>query len=90
MQSIKTNLFIASYAIIVSIFIYWLASEFRPDGVLGAIQTLLQPLVLLPYIIGSILSGNPHEPNSAVFAAVLFIQFYALFLLIWWLKTYRK
>lgn len=90
MQSIKTNFLIVLFALIWAGFIYWLNSEFRSEGLLGAIQTLLQPLVFFPYLAGAILGGNSHEPNSAVFFAVLFIQLYAFFLFIRWLKTHRE
>lgn len=60
---------------------YWLSADFRPDGVLALLQTLMQPFMLTPYILGSIF-GNAHAPNDAVLSFVLFLQFFVLFTLL--------
>jgi hypothetical protein len=62
----------------VASFVYWLSSEFRPDGILGILQVYLQPTVFIPYIAGAIFGSNPHNPDSLTFFITLFIQFYVI------------
>lgn len=60
----------------------WLSADFRPDGVLSWLQTLMQPFMFLPYIAGSIFGGNVHSPDGTVFAVTLFLEFFVLFTLL--------
>jgi uncharacterized membrane protein YoaK (UPF0700 family) len=45
-------------------------------------QQLLQFLLILPYVVGAILGGDPHYPNDIWFFAALFIELYLLTLII--------
>ncbi len=60
----------------LTVALYWLTSDYRPDGVLGALQRTTQPLCFFPYLIGALLSGSPHSPNSIAFAIGLLGELY--------------
>lgn len=66
-----------------------LASEFRPDGFLGALQTYLSFLFVFPYVLGIALSGSAHSPSKAGAFLGLFAEIYGLSLLAWWIVRRR-
>jgi hypothetical protein len=82
MRKLRGALVVALIAAVAAAGMYWLSSDFRPDGILGTLQISLQPLVFFPYIVGAIFGGNAHEPNSVAFASALFVQFFTVFALI--------
>lgn len=67
---------------------YWLSAEFRADGLLSTLQTLVQPFVFLPYLAGIIFGGTSHAPSEPSFAVALFVQYFLLFLLL--SKMFRR
>lgn len=83
---LKRQITVAVLALCAASAMYWLSWEFRPSGVLGWLQVVLQPVFLLPHVAGVVFGGTGHTPNSATFALVLFIQFFILFslLLLMW------
>jgi len=71
-------------AAIAAAALYWLSAEFRPAGVLGAMQLWLAPLVFVPYLVAAVLGGNPHSPHSLLFGLALLAQFHVVFALLAW------
>ena len=65
-------------AFLATLFLFWLGSEFRNDGLFGTIQEILSFLFVLPFAAGAILTGNPHSTNELVFFVTLFLQSYAV------------
>ena len=63
-------------ALVVAAFLQWVASEFRPEGFLGALQEGMAFLYLLPYVFGAALGSNAHNPNATVFFVVLAAEIY--------------
>jgi hypothetical protein len=61
-----------------------LASSFRHDGILGALQEALSVLFVAPYVLGIVFGGNPHSPSTVGVFLGLFAEIYVLGLLIWW------
>jgi hypothetical protein len=72
--------FVAAFG--AATFIYWLASELRPDGIPGALQVWLQFTVIIPPIVGAVFALNPHNPSSLAGFIALFVQFYAISILV--------
>ncbi|MCB1590492.1 MAG: hypothetical protein KDI56_16385 [Xanthomonadales bacterium] len=68
-------------AMALSAALYWLASEFR-GGFLGNVQDMLGLLFAPAYIIGALLSGNVHSPNSIGFFLGLLVQSYLIVLVV--------
>jgi hypothetical protein len=85
MALLKPHIIVIASALGAAVFVYWLSDEFRPDGVLGTLQVWLQFAIVIPYIVGSVIGGNPHIPNSLVFFVALFVQFWFLFAVIRWI-----
>ncbi len=72
----NAGLLALALALGLTVALYWLASDYRPDGVLGELQRATQPLCFLPYLIGALLSSSPHSPNSIAFAIGLLGELY--------------
>jgi hypothetical protein len=88
---LKPYLLRFSFALGLAIFVYWLSSEFRPDGILGSLQVLFEFTVIIPYIVGAIFGRNAHNPNGVAFFFALFIQFYLIVLSInYFVKRYQR
>ena len=92
MSKANPRILAAVLALCAAAGVYWLSSEFRPSGVLGALQVALQPLVFLPYIAGAVFGGTAHSPSAVAFAAALFIQFFVVFwlLLVIWRRKHAR
>jgi hypothetical protein len=80
--SLKSHITYLALALGLTIFIYWLSSEFRPDGILGTLQVFFQFTVIVPYIVGAIFGSDAHNPNAIAFFIALFIQLYLIVLLV--------
>ncbi len=50
-------------------FFIWLGSDFRPDGVLGFLQTYCAWLYFFPYLLGAVWGGTAHNPSDLGYAA---------------------
>ena len=62
-----------------------LGSEYRADGILGALQDALQPLYVLPFVFGAALGGNVHAPGEGLVFLGLLIEVYVVALAVGWL-----
>ncbi len=80
----------APIAVALSGFLFWLSTEFRPNGILWILQQLLTYFFIIPYVVGGAIGSNPYVSQGVVFLAVLFVEFYALTLLIMFLVLKLK
>jgi hypothetical protein len=76
---------LAVFALVGAAVLFSLGAEFRPDGLLGELQSALQFMFVLPYLLGIALGGNVHAPSAVGVFLGLFAEVYGLALLIWWL-----
>lgn len=65
-------------AVIFTAALYWLGSEFRPAGVLGALQIAAQQLAIFPYIFGAMVDGSAHSVDATAYTIALFLELYLL------------
>lgn len=62
-----------------------LASTFRPDGILGALQEALSFLFVIPYVLGIAVGASAHSPSRVGAFLGLFAEICVSGLLIWWI-----
>ena len=75
---LKSQLIYLAIAFGLAICVYWLSSDYRPEGILGALQVFFKFTVIIPYLVGAIIGNNAHNPNDVAFLISLFIQFYLI------------
>ena len=64
-------------AFVVAALLYWLAADDRA-GSLGMLQQALAFFFVVPYIVGAVVAGNAHDPNSIAFFLALLVEVYAV------------
>ena len=73
----RRRLLAAVAALVLAVLLYWLAADDRA-GSLGMLQQSLAFFFVLPYIVGAVVAGNAHDPNSLAFFVALLVEVYAV------------
>jgi hypothetical protein len=72
---------VVALSVVIAALLYWVSSEYRSEGILGALQDSSQFVFVVPYIVGAVLGSNVHNPNAIVFFIALVVEVYAAIML---------
>jgi hypothetical protein len=82
MSTQKAWLTVVALALLATVLVLWLADDHQSGTFAELLEPLIMPFGILPFIAAAVLSRNPHSPGMEIFAVAMFLQFFALFSLL--------